>query len=184
MKRVSGLLMAVVLLSCAIIGCRKEPSVHEMVSRLSDVAELGTVEYSVKKVISANDTSLFKIGDRKIYFTCMADVKAGIDLSNFSEKDVKAERSSGSVVITLPHAKILSIELPPDKIEEKYCSVTGFRWDFTPEEKRTLLKQGEEDILAKAEQSGILADAERNSEEFFKALFSEFGYDKVTVRFE
>lgn len=184
MNRFSWLLLSAAFLACVLSGCGKEAAVRNVASRLSGISEFGTVEYTVKKVVSANDTSLFKIGDRKIYFTCVANVKAGIDLSGFSEDNVKADRSSKSAVVTLPHARIMSVELPPDKIEEKYCSVTGFRWNFTPEEKRALLKQGEEDIIAKVEQNGILADAERNAAGLVNTMFTGLGYEKVTVKFE
>ena len=184
MNRYLRFLAVAALVACALSGCRKEAAVRKVTSRLSDISEFGTVEYTVKKVISANDSSLFKIGDRRIYFTCVANVKAGIDLSGFSEDNVRVDRPSKSLVVTLPHARILSVELPPDKVEEKYCSVTGFRWNFSQEEKRALLKQGEEDIIAKVEQNGILEDAERNSTELLRTLFAGLGYEKVTVRFE
>ena len=184
MNRFSRFLMALALPACILSGCSRKAAVRDVASRLSGISEIGTVEYTVKKVISANDTSVFKIGDRKIYFTCIANVKAGIDLSGFSEEDIKADRSSKSVEVVLPHARILSIELPPGKIEEKYCSVTGFRWNFTPEEKRALLKQGEEDILARVEQNGILEDAERNSSELVRTMFEGLGFEKVERRFE
>ena len=184
MNRLSCLLVSAALVACTLSGCRKEVAVRNVTARLSDISEFGTVEYTVKKVISANDSSLFKIGDRKIYFTCVANVKAGIDLSGFSSDNVKADLSSKSLVVTLPHARIMSVELPPDKVEEKYCSVTGFRWNFTPEEKRALLKQGEEDIIAKVEQNGILEDAERNTSDLLSAMFTGLGYEKVTVKFE
>lgn len=184
MNRFSRFLMALALPACILSGCSRKAAVRDVASRLSGISEIGTVEYTVKKVISANDTSVFKIGDRKIYFTCIANVKAGIDLSGFSEEDIKADRSSKSVEVVLPHARILSIELPPGKIEEKYCSVTGFRWNFTPEEKRALLKQGEEDILARVEQNGILEDAERNSSELVRTMFEGLGFEKVEIRFE
>ncbi|MBP5218629.1 MAG: DUF4230 domain-containing protein [Bacteroidales bacterium] len=184
MNRFSRFLMALALPACILSGCSRKAAVRDVASRLSGISEIGTVEYTVKKVISANDTSVFKIGDRKIYFTCIANVKAGIDLSGFSEEDIKADRSSKSVEVVLPHARILSIELPPGKIEEKYCSVTGFRWNFTPEEKRALLKQGEEDILARVEKNGILEDAERNSSELVRTMFEGLGFEKVEIRFE
>ena len=184
MNRFSRFLMALALPACILSGCSRKAAVRDVASRLSGISEIGTVEYTVKKVISANDTSVFKIGDRKIYFTCIANVKAGIDLSGFSEEDIKADRSSKSVEVVLPHARILSIELPPGKIEEKYCSVTGFRWNFTPDEKRALLKQGEEDILARVEQNGILEDAERNSSELVRTMFEGLGFEKVEIRFE
>ncbi len=177
MNRFSRFLMALALPACILSGCSRKAAVRDVASRLAGISEIGTVEYTVKKVISANDTSVFKIGDRKIYFTCIANVKAGIDLSGFSEDDIKADRSSKSVEVVLPHARILSIELPPGKIEEKYCSVTGFRWNFTPEEKRALLKQGEDDILAKVEKNGILEDAERNSSELVRTMFKGLGFE-------
>ena len=47
-----------------------------------------------------------------------------------------------------------------------------------------MLKQGEEDIIAKVEQNGILEDAERNSSDLVRKMFTGLGYEKVTVKFE
>lgn len=165
-------------------SCSKKQDVSEKILQLREMSELGTVEYTVKKVISANDTTWYKLGDRKIYFTCEAVVKAGVDLKRFSASNVKISDGGRTVAVVLPRAKILSVNLPPHKIQEKYCSVTGFRSSFTPEERLALQRQAEVDIRRKVQESGICADAERNAAELVRTLLSGGGREVVNVKFE
>jgi hypothetical protein len=58
------------------------------------------------------------------------------------------------------------------------------RFEFTPEERNNLLKQGEESILADAENLGVLKDAEENAKVFFEALLTRAGFESVNLKFE
>ena len=51
---------------------------------LAAMSELGTVEYTVTKVIKGADVSWYTVGDRKILFSCQVKLKAGIDMSEFN----------------------------------------------------------------------------------------------------
>ncbi len=73
---------------------------------LKEMEELGTVEYTITKVVKANDnTSRFTVGQRKILITTEAYVKAGIDMKEITEKDIS--RLGKTISIRLPIAKIL-----------------------------------------------------------------------------
>ena len=61
------------------------------ISELTEMNELGTVEYKVTKVIKASDDAKwYQFGDRKILFQCTAFLKAGVDLNKFDPSKVKA----------------------------------------------------------------------------------------------
>lgn len=65
-----------------LVSCsdRTDELLARKISELSDMSELGTVEYTVKKIISADDAVWYKYGDRKILYSCVVYLKAGIDL--------------------------------------------------------------------------------------------------------
>ena len=73
--------------------------------------------------------------------------------------------------------------MPPEKAKLEYEKVGALRFDFTAEERNNLLRQGEEAIMADAENLGILSDAEKNAQMFFEALLSQVGFEKINVVF-
>ena len=152
---------------------------------LEQTTELGSVEYVVKKVIKATDEAKwYQYGDRKILFGCTAYLKAGVDLSNFTNENVVIDEEQKSIVVTLPHAKLLSINMPPSETKLVYEQVPTFRGGFTAAESNGLLKQGEDAILDQVEDLGILADAEKNVKDFFRAMLAQMGFQAITIKFE
>ena len=156
---------------------------NQKFSAMEEMAELGTVEYTITKIIKADDNAFYTVGDRKILFSCQSTMKAGISLADFNKENVKVNEAEKSVEIVLPKAKVLAFNMPAEKIKLEYEKVGALRFDFTAEERNKLLKQGEESILADAENLGILADAEKNAKTFFEALLKQVGFEKVNINF-
>ena len=167
-------------------SCGRDESdrVGDAVRRLSSMSELGTVEYTVRKVIKADDSVWYKYGQRKILFTGTAYLKAGIDMRGFGPENVRISDDATGVTIILPAAKLLSFNMPPEQIRQEFSGVTGLRQAFTPEEKNAIQVQAEKEILAEIPNLGILSDAEDNARLLFITMFSELGYQNVTVKFE
>lgn len=169
-------------------GCTEsytDASIPREVEAVSAMKELGVVEYRVKKIIKANDEGeWYKIGERKILLSCTAYLKAGIDLTGFSMDNIKADRSKGTVEITLPHARLLSLDIPASEIREEFDKVTLLRSDFSVNERNALLRQGERQIRRSVPSLGILPKAEENAEAFFRSVFSEMGYTDINVVFK
>jgi hypothetical protein len=172
---------ALVLSSC---GPNLEDLMKQQMQTLKGMSELGTVEYTITKIIKANDNAFYKVGERKILFSCSATMKAGIDLAEFNAENVTINDSEKSITITLPKPKVLAFNMPAEKAKLEYEKVSGMRFEFTPEERNNLLKQGEEDILADVENLGILKDAEDNAKVFFEALLTRVGFESVNLKFE
>ena len=89
-----------------------------------------------------------------------------------------------SAVITLPHAEVLSVNMPPENINLEYENVGCFRNNFSAKERNKLLEQGEADINASINELGIIEDAEKEATSFFKTLLSQIGFQSVTIKFE
>ena len=168
-------------LSC---GRASNDALSEKIHGLEELSELGTVEYTINKIIKADDATWYKYGERKILFSCTAFLKAGIDMKDFKAEDVIIDKSSKSITVSLPKAKLLSYNIPPEMIHQEFCSVTGFRFDFSPQDKQDLKVQGEQSIIEDIPGYGILEDAEKNAKLFFEAMFSQFGYETIVVNFK
>ena len=186
---------AAILFLCAWIpilalgGCSGRSSADDTVQReieaISQMRELSLVEYRVRKIVKANDEGeWYKIGDRKILLSCTAYLKAGIDLNGFSAENVDINRLDGSVTVTVPHAKLLSLDMPASEIREEYDHVTMLRHSFSAEERNALLRQGEKQIRDSVPSLGILEKAEENARRFFESVFTKMGFTSVEVVFE
>lgn len=147
-------------------------------------SELGTVEYTITKLIKANDNAFYKLGDRKIIFSCRTTMKAGIDLKEFTKENAKVTDGGKSVTITLPQPKVLSFNMAAEDIKLEYSKISGLRTDFNTDERNDLLKQGEKAILDDAENLGIFEDAKNNAKDFFKAMLANCGFENINVCFK
>lgn len=176
------------LLSTVVMIISCGPSQDELLSQrmqgLQEMAELGTVEYTVKKIVRTDEKAWYTYGKRKIMFSCTAFIKAGINMKDFSADAVSLNKETKTISVILPKAKILSFNMPPEEIKEEFSVVTGLRDRFTPEEKQQLLVLGENDIKADIPNMGIIEDAQENAKLFFKALFSQLGYENINIKFE
>ncbi len=148
---------------------------------LKDLAELATVEYSVTKIVSFKDVAWY--GDRKILFETAATVKAGIDLNELADQDIKLEGDAG-VTVTLPQPRILLFNMKPEQMREIFNESGVLRSDFSNEEKDALLSQGEKDIRAKVATMDILQRAARNARILVESWLKKMGFTAVRVVFK
>ena len=189
MKKILSLIGIIMFLCCSCSSDKiKELTLREKmnakVSELTEMNELGTVEYKVTKVIKASDDAKwYQFGDRKILFQCTAYLKAGVDLNKFDPSKVKVNEDEKSIVLTLPKAELLSFNMPPESAKMVYEKVAITRFDFSARERNLLLQQGEKEILDNVPTMGILQDAEKNAASFFKSLLSQMGFESITIKF-
>lgn len=176
-------ILFLVLATLFMAGCKpKEPEMKTRVFGMTQNLELGTVEYIVKKVIKFDDQQKFTVGDRKILFNTTAYLKAGVDLDGFTENDIYI--NGKDILVRLPHAKLLSFNMPAEETSTVWENYGVFRSKFNAAEQNEVLKKGEEDIRADIPNLGILEDAEENAIDIFTAMLSQLGFEKITVEFK
>ena len=182
---------ALALLGAALLalpGCSRRSALEETVQReveaITAMKQLGLVEYRVSKIIKADDEGAwYKIGERKILLSCTAYLKAGIDLATFSQEDVDIDWTGKRVSVTIPHATLLSLDMPASEIRVEYDHVTMLRQSFSAEERNALLRQGEKQIRGSVPSLGILEKADENARRFFESVFQKMGFETVDVSF-
>ena len=158
---------------------------EEQAGKITSLTELGTVEYVISKIVKADDNATwYKFGDRKILFNCKAILKAGIDLSNMAENDIKTNFGEKSISIILPKATLLSLNMKPEDITLVYEKTAITRCSFSNQERDAILVQGEKDIRENVPTLGILADAENNAKSFLESFLKQAGYTKINVEFK
>ena len=178
----------VVFLLLALPGCGERAALEDTVEReieaITAMKQLSLVEYRVSKIIKADDEGAwYKIGERKILLSCTAYLKAGIDLATFGPDDVDIDWTGKRVSVTIPHATLLSLDMPASEIRQEYDHVTMLRQSFTAEERNALLRQGEKQIRDSVPSLGILEKADENARRFFESVFQKMGFESVEVSF-
>lgn len=170
----------VMLLAVNALVPRRQPAPRLNARTLKDLAELATVEYSVTKIVSHKDSAWF--GDRKILIETAAIVKAGIDLNELSDRDIRVE-DGGAVAVTLPRPRILLFNMKPEHMREIFNESGILRGDFSNEEKDALLSLGEKDIRAKVASMDILQRAARNARTLVESWLQRSGFARARVEF-
>jgi hypothetical protein len=166
-----------------LLGCRekKEPKVN--IFALREMSDLATVEYTVTKIIKANDNrTWFKPGDRKILMSCEAHIKAGIDMSAISENSFKI--NGKNIQVTLPEPKIVSFSIPPESVKTEYEETGIFRDKFTAAERNMLSAQAEKQIRNSIGSVGIFPEAKATTALFVTNFLKKLGYENIVVNYQ
>jgi len=175
----AGVILALLAVNLAVP--RKKVPPYVSARTLKDLAELATVQYSVTKIVSYKDVAWY--GDRKILFETAATVKAGIDLNELADQDIKLEGDS-AVTVSLPRPRILLFNMKPEHMREIFNESGILRSNFSNQEKDGLLSQGEKDIRAKVAGMDILQRAARNARTLIESWLTKTGFKTVHVVFK
>ena len=172
------------ILSCFfLLACNKKEQPVQHVMALQHMSDLATVEYVVTKMIRANDNSTwYKFGDRKILISCKATITAGIDLSKLTPEQVHIDDKS--IELTLPHSKLISINIRPEDLRTEYEELDPFREPFTSEEKNGLAIQAENQLKNSIDSLGILNTAETNASLLVNNYLRRLGYEEIRISFD
>ena len=170
-------------------------TVPMLIMQVQKCSKLYTAEYRVHKIVTHDDAlrlkgSLLKkqfdiklpMADRKIAIPIDAKLKAYIDFSDFSEKNI--ERDGKKITIVLPDPQV---SMTSSKIDQKnvrqYVALT--RSDFSDAELADYQQQGRKAIIESIPKMGILESAQRNAAKVLVPMLRELGYaeEDITIAF-
>ena len=170
-------------------------TVPMLIMQMQKCSKLYTAEYRVHKIVTHDDAlrlkgSLLKkqfdiklpMADRKIAIPIDAKLKAYIDFSDFSEKNI--ERDGKKITIVLPDPQV---SMTSSKIDQKnvrqYVALT--RSDFSDAELADYQQQGRKAIIESIPKMGILESAQRNAAKVLVPMLKELGYaeEDITIAF-
>lgn len=162
-----------------------------LVERMNDLNELTTAEAYTKVLIERTNNKIFgqEISiaipgtEQKVLVVVPGTVRAGVDLSQLTEKQVSVNEEQKTLEITLPKPVILGTpSLALDKVKV-FSSEGIFRDEATIKEGYDLANQAQKEMLKEVEAEGLLTKAQSNAEESLKNMFGLVNY-KVEVKFE
>lgn len=195
----------IVFAALAVVGCsrkqtpRQQPesvdTIPMLVMQVQKCSRLYTAEYKMHKIITHDDEIRMKgkflnqdydvalpMGSRKIAIPIDATVKAYIDLSSFSEKNVR--RVGDKIDVTLPDPRI---EMTSSRINHseirKYVALT--RQNFSDKEMAGYEQQGRQAIINDIPQTGIMEMAKESAARVMVPFFVGMGFNEkdITISF-
>lgn len=180
MRQILSFFLALCLLS--LTACTdKEESEKVDVFEIKNIGILSTTEFTIGKIIQLDDNKeWYKFGDRKILISVKAKVKAGVNLMQLTEEDIRV--NGKSIEITLPPVQITSFEMDPSTVRTEMEDVNGFRMHFTQNEKNKILRLGEKSIRDNLQNTSLIKDGEKNAVSFVKNFYKQIGFEEVLVR--
>ncbi|TAD87306.1 MAG: DUF4230 domain-containing protein [Bacteroidetes bacterium] len=162
---------------------RPAPAASDVAMALQNLSELATVEYTVTKVVAANDdVDWYKLGERKVLITCQATIKAGINLKEIDAAQVVINERS--ISLRLPPPKILSVNLPPENIKVAWQQVGFLRGSFTATETNALMVQAEQQMWNAGNIVGIDEQAKVNTQSAVGQLLRQLGFTQINITFD
>ncbi|MBE1552940.1 DUF4230 domain-containing protein [Sporosarcina limicola] len=190
------ILLLVVALPFATMYFLKQGSTYTeakgaFLEQIQELNELATAEAYTKVVIERQDNTLFgqSIGlnlpgtKRQLLVVIPGSVKAGVNLSTLTDKDVIVDEEKKTAKLLLPPATFLGgAEIYFDKVEV-YSYEGIFREKANIEEAYELAAEAKELIMKETAEHGVLTMAQQNAEKTLREMFSFAGYD-VTINFK
>ena len=201
----------VLVITCQVLltGCQQSsdtqqqtPGTYEaidtmpmLIMQVQKCSKLYTSEFKVHKIVTHDDVIRLRgsvlqqaynikipLGERKIAIPMDATLKAYIDFSQFSEKNI--ERSGDKITILLPDPKVA---MTSSKIDQKsireYVAMT--RAHFSDAEMTNYEQQGRAAIMQSIPELGIVDLAKANAAKVIVPMLIQMGYkeENITVAF-
>jgi hypothetical protein len=174
---------------------RSTDSLPMLITQIQKCSKLYTAEYRVHKIVTHDDVLRLKgsvlqrefniklpLGDRKIAIPIDAKLKAYIDFSQFSERNI--ERRGDRITIILPDPQVT---MTSSKIDQKNVRqyVALARSNFSDAEMSAYEQQGRAAIIESIPSLGIFETAQANAAKVLVPMLTAMGYEEhqVTVAF-
>ncbi len=195
----------IVFAALAVAGCsrkqtpRQQPeyvdTIPMLVMQVQKCSRLYTAEYKMHKIITHDDEIRMKgkflnqdydvalpMGSRKIAIPIDATVKAYIDLSSFSEKNVRCVGDKIDVTLPDPRIEMTSSRINHGEIR-KYVALT--RQNFSDKEMAGYEQQGRQAIINDIPQMGIMEMAKESAARVMVPFFVGMGFNEkdITISF-
>ena len=166
-----------------------------LVMQIQKCARLYTTEYHIHKIVTHDDVLKLKgnllskdidvalpLGERKIAIPMDATLKAYIDFSDFSERNIERHGDKITIVLPDPQVVLTSSKINQHEIRE-YVGLT--RSHFSDKELSSYEQQGRQAILNSVPRLGIKQQAQANAAQVLVPMLTEMGYreENVTIAF-
>lgn len=145
------------------------------VDRMRAVARLVTSETGVRDVVTYRRTWMGST--KQALVVVSGKVTAGIELDAGAE--VTIDEGARRIIVTLPHARVLGVEITGLRT---YDERSGLWNPFRPADRDTVFAVARRQLVASAQEIGVVPHAEESARRLLESLFGTDGY-ATTVTF-
>ena len=205
-RLVAGILLALVLVVAvsSLSGLRLWPSFPNpfatrqvdrsqpvLLKAIEDLAVYKAAKGNFQVVVDLEESSrgipLALKGERTL-FVAGGSVDAEVDFSSIGKGAIKVSPDGQRVEITLPHARLTPASVDPAQSrvfsrERGLLDRLGSVLSDNPTSERELYLLAQRKMQAAAAESGLAAQAERNTTAMLQSMLRSLGYKEVTVTF-
>ena len=166
-------------------------TVPMLIMQVQKCSKLYTAEYKVHKIITHDDAlrlkgSLMKkqfdikvpMADRKIAIPLDAKLKAYIDFSEFSERNIERDGDKITILLPDPQVTMTSSKIDQQNVRQ-YVGLT--RSNFSDAELADYQQQGREAIVKSIPSLGILETAQANAAKVLVPMLTEMGFQEQNI---
>ena len=154
-----------------------------IIQRVQGLSQLVTIKYVLEKVVVFEDPKFFAdlipLGENRITLLAHGEVKAGVDFSRLTPKDVSI--SKNKIILTLPRAIVTDAYLVEQQTRVLDWKTGLFR-SFDKELAETARKYALAEIQRAARQSGIEDEAAARAKAQLSSFLQSLGFAEVEVR--
>jgi hypothetical protein len=170
---------------------RVDRSPPVLLKAIEDLAVYKAAKGNFQVVVDLEESSknipLALKGERTL-FVAGGSVDAEVDFSGIGKGAIKVSPDGRRVEITLPHARLTPARVDPAQSrvfsrERGLLDRLGSVLSDNPTSERELYLLAERKMQAAAAESGLLAQAERNTRAMLQSMLRSLGYREVTVTF-
>ncbi len=155
------------------------PAVIESIHAMSNLTTVEYVEYTtISKGIDQSWLDWAR-GD-SIEMLAVAEIGAGVDLSQLTEESFTVDPDTGVVTVQLPPASIHYAALD-NEATQVFDRKTGLFTHGDPQLETAARQAAEAALLEQALREGILDEATANAEQVLTELLENLGYEAVVV---
>ena len=147
-------------------------------AKLENISELATAELEYTGLIVYSEGKIPFITQTGFNMIYSASVKAGVDLA-----EMEIEVTKDKVIVNIPHAKILSIQVYNDSIEFYEEMHSLFNWSDKYDVKEAI-SAAEEDVAGKTQVYELTQKADEQTVEVIEGILSEsIGERELVINF-
>ena len=170
-------------------------SIPALIMQVQKTSKLYTADFKVHKIITHDDELKIKgtilqqdfdiplpLGSRKVAIPMDATVKAYIDFSAFSEKNVKRDGDKIEIILPDPQVELTSTRINHEDVKKH---VPLLRSNFSDKELSDYSMQGRKAIINDIPKMGIIPMAQESATRMLVPMLQQMGYEEsnITITF-
>ncbi|WKN43029.1 DUF4230 domain-containing protein [Tunicatimonas pelagia] len=169
-----------------LLACQPEDR-SLVVGKIQQASDLATTEFTVEKIVHGTKTKkiawFIKLNEARFLAYSQAKIKAGVDLSQIGESDVKIEGQK--ITLRLPPVKIINFSYPPSSFQEDsvISDPKTFLNSISVADQELFFRNAELDIRNNLEYMGIVETTQNHTRTLLRQLLRSLNYKEVYISF-